>query len=923
MTAGGSLGRGRLLRRQLRADLPALAALAALVLVSAFLAAALPRILNHTADEALRQLVVEAPPQARAVRALSYGVLDLPQLQSVQQQLLDTFRPPLPDVLDEGTVAATTETPYAMLDPKTREPYLGKPGLAGLEVTHFLGVRYQAGLAGQVRWVAGQEPRGGTTVRAPIPGESSDVFSLEPRLDVGVAREVARVMDLRVGQVFTLEPGGGPFSSGRPIQVRITGLYEPVEPRSSYWAGDSRVLAASVEPTEEAVFYRGFALVSDSGYGRLLKARGGAGLRHEWDFPTPASGVDASRVPAMRAALDHAQGIVIQPGAAPSSFLGARSTVTVATGLDDILDTYLAQATTAFAVSSLVLTGLVAVALAVLTLAGGLWVERRRTELQLAAARGAGPLQVVGTQAGEAALVAVPAGIAGWVLAALAAPARPSLLSAVGVGALVVTAIAVPAVVGRRTAAAGTAVGRRRDTPGRRSSPRRLAAEGLAVVLAVGGVLLLRRRGLATPAGQVDFFLAAVPILLALAVGLLALRAYPVPLGWLGRSMARRRTAVPFLGLARATREGLATTLPLLVLLLALALAVFASVVQSTVETGQRRAAWQLSGADLRLDRFGFEPDQVAQVQRVPGVRAVVPAVIDRDADLRTNDGVTGIDAVAVDADAWAELVADSPVPLPETRPPSGAATGPLPALVAEGLSAEGADLSFVGRTVGVVPVGSAAAVPGVEEERPFVVVPLDALRVATDLRFRPTTLLIGAPPSAEPALRAVAERLGSTEVTSRYAAYDVLRRAPLPAGTVTVFRAGVAAAVGYAVLAILLTLVATARARSRVLSQLRTLGLSAGQARRLIVVELAPLVGAAALAGLAVGLLLPRLLRTAVDLRPFTGGALAPAIRVDPLAALALTIGLLLLVALTVLVVTVANRRTGLGTALRLGEDA
>jgi putative ABC transport system permease protein len=273
---------------------------------------------------------------------------------------------------------------------------------------------------------------------------------------------------------------------------------------------------------------------------------------------------------------------------------------------------------------------------------------------------------------------------------------------------------------------------------------------------------------------------------------------------------------------------------------------------------------------------------------------------------------------VAVDADAWAELVADSPVPLPETRPPSGAATGPLPALVAEGLSAEGADLSFVGRTVGVVPVGSAAAVPGVEEERPFVVVPLDALRVATDLRFRPTTL-----PSAEPALRAVAERLGSTEVTSRYAAYDVLRRAPLPAGTVTVFRAGVAAAVGYAVLAILLTLVATARARSRVLSQLRTLGLSAGQARRLIVVELAPLVGAAALAGLAVGLLLPRLLRTAVDLRPFTGGALAPAIRVDPLAALALTTGLLLLVALTVLVVTVANRRTGLGTALRLGEDA
>jgi putative ABC transport system permease protein len=897
-----------------------LVALAALVLVSAFLAAALPRTLNQTADAALRRLVVDAPPQARALRAFSYGVLDRGQLESVRDELLDTFRPPLRGLVGEGTVAATTETPYTVLNARTGKPYKGVAGLAGATPTRFLGVRYQADAGERIRWVAGQPPGRGKTVRLRVP-EDPDAFFIVPRVDVGIAVDAARLMGYRPGQVFTLQSSQGDFS-GSPFRVRITGLYEPVDPRSTFWTGESRLLTASVEQTDTAILYRGFALTTDRGYGLLRVASKLAGLRYEWDFPVPPAAIDAAEVPSLRAAVDHAQGIVIQPGAAPASFLGARSTATVATGLDDILDSYTDQARTAFAVSSLVLVGLVAVALAVLALAAGLGVERRRVALELAAARGAGPLQVIGTQALQAALVAVPAGLVGWLLAVRAVPARPSSLSALGVTALALTAVAVPPLAAWRTAAAATAVGRRRDAPGRRSSSRRLAVEGLAVVLAIGGVLLLRRRGLATPAGQVDVFLAAVPILLALAVGLLALRAYPVPLGWLGRSAARRRTAVPFLGLARATREGMAATLPLLVLLLALALAVFASVVQSTVDTGQRRAAWQLAGADVRLDRYGFEPEEVARVERVPGVQSVVPAVVDRDAELRTPDEVTTVDVVAVDTDAWADLLDGSPVPLPAERPQPGVATGPLPALLGAGLADEAPQLDIVGMTVPLLPAGSAASVPAVEEDRPFVVVPLDALRETTGRRLRPTTLLLAAAPSAEPELRTLAGQLGSTQVISRYAAYDELHRSPLVAGTGTIFRLGVAAAAGYAVLAVLLTLLATTRARNRVLSQLRTLGLSSGQARRLVFFELAPLVGAAAAAGLAVGLIVPRLLRTAVDLRPFTGGPFPPAIRVDPLTTVALTAGLLLLVGLTLLVVTAANRRTSLGTVLRLGED-
>jgi len=112
----------------------------------------------------------------------------------------------------------------------------------------------------------------------------------------------------------------------------------------------------------------------------------------------------------------------------------------------------------------------------------------------------------------------------------------------------------------------------------------------------------------------------------------------------------------------------------------------------------------------------------------------------------------------------------------------------------------------------------------------------------------------------------------------------------------------------------------ADAPGRGRALSRLRTMGLSTGQGRRLLIYELAPLIGVALVAGGLVGVLLPRLLGPALGLDAFTAG-LPAGTRVErwlPLAALALVVAAL---AVAVTVESLVNRRMRLGEVLRCGE--
>ena len=120
-------------------------------------------------------------------------------------------------------------------------------------------------------------------------------------------------------------------------------------------------------------------------------------------------------------------------------------------------------------------------------------------------------------------------------------------------------------------------------------SPRRLAVEAAVVVSSLVGVYLLRRRGLADANGF-DPYLAAVPLLLGLAAGIVAVRLYPLPVRFLAAAAARRRDLVPALALRRVARQPGVTAAPLLVLLLGVSVSVFAAVMAATLSHAQEGA---------------------------------------------------------------------------------------------------------------------------------------------------------------------------------------------------------------------------------------------------------------------------------------------------------------------------------------------
>ncbi len=119
--------------------------------------------------------------------------------------------------------------------------------------------------------------------------------------------------------------------------------------------------------------------------------------------------------------------------------------------------------------------------------------------------------------------------------------------------------------------------------------------------------------------------------------------------------------------------------------------------------------------------------------------------------------------------------------------------------------------------------------------------------------------------------------------------------------------------------LVLLLTLVLAARSRALTLARLSTMGLGAGQGRRLVIAEALPPVLAAAAAGAACAVALVPLLAPVLDLSVFTGSGAPVPVRAD-LAALAIPVaGLVVLAVATLSAQALLAGRRGAASALRI----
>jgi len=920
-------GAVRLFLRRLRLEPGAPLALFALVGLTCFLFAALPRLVNSVVDDGLRYELVHAAPLARNVRALEWGRLaqsgHADPLQAVADRAAGLQR-----VLPSSLQGLIGERAYVVRSPRYVLQPAGDaiPDIPGL--TRYLTIRSQSGVRPHLELVAGRLPSvSRVRVRAPM---AAPVFGNRalgrsttkevPLVEVALSTSTARFLRLRVGDRAVFAPDledvsvqRAPLREQLPLAVEVVGLFAVRDPRSSFWFGDGTLDTPEVRVSQDLdlTWVYAQALVASDGYAHLLAATRPLPLAYEYRYFAEAARTDAGELGRL---LDDVTALDARyAGAGP---LERR----VETALASVLDGYRharSQAETLLAVAAI---GLLACALANVGLLGVVWYDRRRREIALARTRGASSRHVLAAQATEGLLLAAPAGLAGWAVAVLAVGGRGSSLSAWFALAIVAGTVALLMVAVAGAARRPLAPLSREDVVLVRPSTRRLVIEGLFAVAAVLGVVLLRRRGLEASGGDGTFdpYLAGVPVLLALAGGIVALRLYPLPVGAAARLARRDRGVALHLGLSRAARQPEFSAAPLLVLLLALAIAAFSATILRTLEAGQDRTGWRAIGAESRVDAPADESLPSRLVSRLESTGTVARAYV-QDAGFREGSQPTRL--LALDLAAYERVVRGSPAafrfPRELRAPPP--IPGVVPALVSTGWPGGGFfQVELPSENVGFVAVAERASFPGVPSETPVAVVSLRALETAGEPLPANRLYVRGASTAA--VRQAVAEEAPRAAISSRAAVVAGLRASPLVDSALRGFRAAIVLAALYAGLAVALMALVAGRSRARDLALVRTMGGSPRDALVLAAVELTPFVAFALVLGIGLGIATPYLIAPGLDVSFYTGASSNPIV-IPWIGAAALAVGLVVLVGAAVLLVGLRARRARLDRVLRMGE--
>ncbi|MET9850903.1 ABC transporter permease [Streptomyces ossamyceticus] len=909
--AGAGLG------TRLRAFAGTSLALALLVAVTAALAAAYPRAVDRYGDAGLRRAIEQAGPDRTSVQiqAAPPWMASLQQWESLlraaplakaRAEVLAAAEAPLVPDRAQSSYGVRTTVPL-----ETSEPWLAQP--VGLPAQVVLAA--QQDLVSHSRLSAGRLPR---TTGEPVTAATESV-------EAAVTADTARTLNIKVGSVIRV-PG-----SGRgPLAVRITGIVVPRSPDGAYWSALPvlRTPALSRQPgsqLSEVYWLGGLLLAPDAG--PALLGTPGRPDRYWNVAPDVAAlrGHDLDRLASAVAALESGPGVQ-RLRTAVDDELEAQ------TNLDEVLADHARLRSGIEPLLVLAAVGTGSLAVIVLAMAGGVAADRRRAELALLRARGASLPGLAVRLLAETAAMAVPAGALGLTAALLLLPdarTAPAVTAAVAVTLLACLALPLRAVAAHRTVRMHDG---REDLTATRPSRRRTVAEATVLVIAAGAVAALRRQG----SGSTGL-VAAAPLLTGVVAALLLARLHPLPLRALSKAAARLRGLVIPLSLAQVARAPGFAVLPLLALLSALTTAAFGGSVLAGVTAARDQAALLDVGADGRVETTtGRLPKALPdRVRGLPGVRDVTAASVTHEAKpqqsgqpvplagvdpaayarLSHDTGLGAFDAASLrsggegeDADAGAGV--DRPLPaLASPRVAEEYGTGPYVVLLPDGTSV----------TVQVVLVREhTPAVIGDD----FLIVDRAGLPRAA---AHATTLLLTGDSLNGRALRSAADGTGASV---RLRAEERARHvdSPLQSGAERLYVVAVAAGAGYAVLALLLTVLRTAPERRALLARLRTMGMSRSQGRRLLILMALPQAFLAAAGGVLTGWAGIHLLSPGIDLATIAlaspSGLEGAALRTDPLSlAVPALIVLLLAVGVPAAQAWWTGRR-GSVSELRLGDN-
>ncbi len=914
--------------RQLRIERTAALGLAVLVLMTAFVFALAPRVLDAVADGALRDEVTAAAPVERSIQLVAerrvrpdprdamFGVRTLGERYEAQ------FPASVESLVEDRGHQAETSRWHIVSDAAEQ---------------HFATFRFQPGIDDRLEVVAGRLPTGATST---IPYWEPDAPFEVTVLEAALAEPSAEEIGAKVGDVirFQLDPSdrlnrfllSEPMPSSR-IALEVTGIYRVKEPDSAYWLGDTALAAPVVRAVNQDVEFKDVTplLASDAyeSYMDLTEPQE-LPLRYTWRYLVDPARLDSQTADAVVLDLRRLES-VFSPSQAE-----AGDTVSLRSGLLGIVETQRAAWHSAEAVLAVVAVGPAAVGLVALALVVVLLERRRRPALMLQRGRGASSTQLSAAAAFEGLLLVLPAvalavAVSVWLVPT--APLAPSVVTAAGVAIVAVALLVGLTVPASRLAPTGA----RAWVAGRRSGARRLALEGLIVGLAVVGAMLLRSRGIrgASSAGALaspDPFIAGVPALLGLAAALVAMRLYPLTLRGFAALAGWRRDLVPTLGLRQASRGGSGSAI-LLVLMTTVALGAFSSATLVHLDRAADAVAWQETAAAFRLTSLNANGTVPASIRAedLPGANAAARASL---LSATYAAGGVRVPFLAIEAAAYQQVAAGTPVaPL---WPPEllGEAGTPIPAIVSSDLATGRDSLAFGdvlsvtidGREVDLRVADIRPTFPSLAVGEPFIVVSIDQLETAVSGLALPTwALFLRAPDSAAgPLQEALASRAATVQLQGRSERAAALRQSPVIAAVTVGVAVAALVALAYAALAVAASLALSGAARANEVAMLRTLGLTVRQSFGLVIVEHGPTVVVSFVAGVVLGLGLFEVLRPGLGLGTVVGSPLDIPLSADPGQLLLLLAAIVAIVAVSVGLAGALQRSVVPVDALRRGIE-
>lgn len=906
-----------LVGRGIRRDAALLAAWCAVVVVAVLVALGGPRVAEVLLDDAARDAVRAAGPDADVVVALRGTTPS--GISTYRAEAVDEVRRPALRGVLRDAVAAFESRPLDVVS-------LDDVAIDGPAAAEAAGLP-----EGPKVLPALLDEVGAARVRA-VDGSLDASPADDDAMPVALPDATAAGWGLGVGDVLELagpETGLRPNGTGpvrEPARVEVVAVVAPLDPADVAWFDAGPLWA---EPAGRAPV----PLLATADIANRVAAETGLAV----------NGVVRLRVDAERFSADVAARVVDElaslelgpAGVVPS---GVATSTPVETRLGVVLADHLGRARAAAAQMSVPAAGVVGVVAVVLLLVARVLVERRRAVLELERARGASVGVAVARLGVESALVAAVAtaaatGTVAWLL--------PGPTAVVPLAAVLVTALGATPLWGGRVARRSwsgvrqPANRRDRDRLARRRAAARLVAEAAVLALAAGAAAALRGRGLLqTTTRGTDPFLAAAPLLIGLGLTVLALRVYPGPVRLLAAVARRSPGVLGIVGAARARRA--LAPLPLLALTLAASVGVSGLLLVDTVRTGQATAAWQRVGAEVRITTPpGSSADaglaDVARQLRVePGVTAASAGYLRAElgADLGNRD--LDVSVLAVD-DGYGDLVAAVPdagedlaafAALADAEVTDGRLPAVVDARLVPRLGERGIALTVerVRWTLDVV--GTTDHAPRGQAPGPFVYLPLDLLHDHEDAPVAATVVWAQGPGAADAATAAV-QGLGAIDhaVVTRAGWLDERRGSALVSGVERMLLLGAGVAVALAVVGVVATVLGGSRERGRALALLRTLGMRRRLGWWLVLAELGPVVLAAALAGTGAGIAVVGLLGSALGLDVLAGGPDVPPVVVGGAVPALLAGGAVVLLLAAAAVEVAAHRRDRLSDVVRVGE--